>query len=280
MILVTGDVHHRSLRTRDQSHLHEAEMEIAVRYARLASEAGVPITLFVTGRCAIEHPRALRALAESGAEIGGHTWDAFSPALPRRVLRKLSHSSLHGPALLQRYHMRKTLSALEEISERPVVSWRNHAYHGDANTSPLLRAAGVSALSDEVSQARQPRRNSAGLWSFPINVIPDHEHLLHAHRDERYVARWTARKRFKDAFGSASHPIEDYEGLVREQLQDILQAGGVATLLLHPACMELADHLAFFRRLLAELPSRDCRTMRDAALELGRSSNPSVEAAA
>jgi len=35
-----------------------------------------------------------------------------------------------------------------------------------------------------------------GPWRFPINVMPDHEHLYHAHRDAAWVQRWVRRKGF------------------------------------------------------------------------------------
>lgn len=270
MIVLTGDVHHRSLNTRDQRYLRDAEIDTGLRAARLANAAGVPITLFTTGRCAVEHVQTLRALALEGAEIGGHTWDAYSPTLPRRVLKKLTRTSLHGPAGLQRYHVRKTLDHLERVCGARPTSWRNHAYHRDANTLPVLAGEGITACSDEVDRRSLPTRSEAGPWSFPINVIPDHEHLFHAHRDEVSVKRWIAKQRFSDAFGSNSVDVVRYEQLVHEHLDEVLENGGIATLLLHPACMELADDMAMFTRVLDRLRGEKCATMSEAVHALER----------
>ena len=270
MIVLTGDVHHSGLGTRDQAHLEESEAEVAVRYAELAAQASVPITLFLTGRCVTEHPRELREMVATGAEIGGHTWDAFSPLLPRRILRKATRTSLHGPGWMQSIHIARTLDRLASATGRRPVSWRNHAYHNDRNTGSLLVRHGLRCWSDEVSEDLRPRREEDGLWRFPINVIPDHEHLFHAHRNPASVRKWVRRTGFDDVFGADSHDILEYERRFMVRLEEILSNDGVATLLLHPACMQLADGLAFFERVLQRIRGERCLTMADAANELER----------
>ena len=54
------------------------------------------------------------------------------------------------------------------------------------------------------------------------------------------------------------------------RLEEILSNDGVATLLLHPACMQLADGLAFFERVLQRIRGERCFTMAEAANELER----------
>jgi len=71
--------------------------------------------------------------------------------------------------------------------------------------------AGIRLISDEISATKLlPEKTAAGLLSHPINVLPDHDHLLHAHRDADFVAAAKARGYGADAFGCESYPIEQW----------------------------------------------------------------------
>ena len=71
-ICLTGDVHHMSLKTRDQEYMDRTEVEAAIEYAEIAAEYDVPVTLFVTGKTAEEEPKRVKRLATmENVEIGG-----------------------------------------------------------------------------------------------------------------------------------------------------------------------------------------------------------------
>lgn len=259
MIVLTGDVHHASLATNDQRHSDIDEVTAAECYVEVATRHEMKVTLFVTGRTALEHRSGLTALARRPAvEIGGHTFDAYRIPLWLRPLRRLSRSP-HGFRSWQQQDIQRTRSALLEVVGRSITSWRNHAYLSDRHTPELLGAAGVRVWSDQVDPvARAPRPGPAGLTVLPINVMPDHEHLYHAHRTVSWVSRWQRRYRFTDGFGSESYTPERWADQVATRALEISRAGGVATILAHPLCQYLADGFRSFEALCGRL--RGCRS--------------------
>ena len=62
--------------------------------------------------------------------------------------------SPHGSRGMQTRMVRRTCAAIEHATERPVLSWRNHAYRFDRHTSHALAEAGVRVWSDEVDPNR------------------------------------------------------------------------------------------------------------------------------
>ena len=131
------------------------------------------------------------------------------------------------------------------------VAWRAHSYKVDRNTYPLLAQYGVRCVSDAIeAKTLRPRRLAAGLISHPLNVIPDHDHLYHAHRTPEFVAEANRRGYGADDFGAVSYTIEQWGELVAEQAEAIEAQGGAPTILAHPICMYIADEFATFERLL------------------------------
>ena len=92
MICVTGDIHNMSLRTNEQQCLTDGQTEVrtALRYLEIAGRYRVKITLFITGRAFLEEWRDVKEiLAFRDVEVGGHTFNAFSPKLLHRAYKKL-----------------------------------------------------------------------------------------------------------------------------------------------------------------------------------------------
>jgi hypothetical protein len=144
------------------------------------------------------------------------------------------------------------LEIAERRTGRRIVSWRSHGLVVDANTYPILADNGVRFISDELSWAKMlPERTAEGLVSHPLNVIMDHDHIYHAHRTPAYV-----EQQKKSGGGYAADPagdsyaIDEWAAIVRRQVQDIEARDGVATILMHPLCMYLADRFACAERLL------------------------------
>ena len=135
-----------------------------------------------------------------------------------------------------------------------LVSWRAHSYKVDANTYELLASHGLRLVSDDVEpDTVWPKHIEHGLVSHPMNTVPDHDHLYHAHRTESYVEEANRKGYGADDFGAVSYTIEDWGELVTDQALAIDRQGGVATILAHPLCMHLADEFSVFERILERL---------------------------
>ena len=263
MICLTGDIHHRSLGTNDQRYLArgDSEVKIAARFTRLVQQSGLKITYYVTGKTLVEEWDDFRAIASAAeVELGGHTfaglpqsgWMRFWYAL--RGLTPPSHGSSHGPRWRQRRDIRRAIDAIRARTGRQIVSWRSHGLVRDRHTYALLAECGIRMISDEVSATSLvPERTPEGLISHPMNVLMDHDHLLHAHRDAAFVAAAKARGYGADAFGCESYPIQQWGEIVREQVAKIHERGGLATVLMHPICQWLADEFRTAAKLLGEL---------------------------
>jgi hypothetical protein len=247
-VVLTGDVHH-TIPASDQSFVTSSEAELACTYARIAEGHGLKTTQFVTGRAAAEFTHDVRALASlENVAIGGHGWDAFHPQTRYRVMRRLSGSA-HGPRAVQKWSVRKTRRALEAVTNSSVTTWRNHAYTHDTNTPYVLAAEGVDVWSDVVDDSLPGTyRHESGVVVLPINTTPDHERVLHGAQTLEAVGE--RRTRFMT--------IDQWCDQVAEQAARIASAGGVATILAHPICMQIADDWRSFERLcdrLSGIPS-------------------------
>jgi hypothetical protein len=215
-------------------------VRLALRYSEIASRHGVKVTLFVTGKACRQEPDLVRELSRMpNCELGGHTYCAFRSPL-HWLWRRLGQG-VPGPVWFQARDIRKTVQAIEQVTGRRIRVWRNHAYRHDQYTYGLLSHAGVDIVSDHVSAtATAPERFSERLLSLPINTVPDHEHLLHG----KYLPGRTKPERLAGRVG-----IREWFSLVREKATAIEQHEGIATLLAHPLCMDVADGMQTFEEL-------------------------------
>jgi peptidoglycan/xylan/chitin deacetylase (PgdA/CDA1 family) len=184
LIYITGDVHNYLGPDLDAVHNCINESAAALRYARLAADFGLKVTLFVTGLAIREKPEQFRTILSLGnVELGGHGWDSLKNHKARTALWSI-FGSRYGPKAYQQYEIRKTLNAFKrELGYSPQV-WRGHAYYTDEHTYALLRSMGIQAVSDEVVCFGQSESNIRellpALWSVPINTMPDHDTVVHA----------------------------------------------------------------------------------------------------
>lgn len=259
MICLTGDVHHMSLCTKESKYLPRGmtEVQVAQQYVRLLEKHEVKATLYVTGMCFVNERKALEPVVKSPlVEVGGHS---FWARQPRRFFdwygRKTGN--WNGPRWFQAWDIRRNIAVCERLAGYRPVSWRAHSYKFDRNTYPLLAKHGVKCVSDAIeANTVKPKVIEAGLISHPMNVIPDHDHLYHAHRTPEFVAAANARGYGADDFGAVSYAIEEWGELVLEQAERIDQAGGLATILAHPICMYIADEFKTFERILENVKSK------------------------
>lgn len=267
MICLTGDVHHSSLLINDQQHIGDpalTEIRITQQYVQLLERYGVNATLYICGRCFTEEWDDLAPVVSSQrVEVGGHMYNA---RFPRECFDAYGEKTglWNGPRWFQDWDIRRNVEVVKEKLGQQILSWRGHSYKVDSNTYDLLARNGLRVTSDAIEKsALWPERVESGIISHPINVIPDHDHLYHAHRTREYVARINAQGYGADSFGAVSYPIEEWGVLALRQVMAIEEQGGVATVLCHPLCMWLADRFQTFERLLRIFAGRRTIFARD-----------------
>jgi hypothetical protein len=272
VICLTGDVHHASLRINDQRFIKsgDSEVKIARRYVSLLEKHGVKGTLYICGKCFTEEWSDLEPTVTSPLlEIGSHGYRARQPR-PLFDWYGRRTGNWNGPRWFQEWDIRRSAEACEQKTGSRPISWRAHSYKVDPNTAPLLEKYGFRLVSDEIKAKNiWPERIGHGLVSHPLNTIPDHDHLYHAHRTEVFVQRANALGYGADEFGAVSYCIEEWGRLVLMQVENIEAEGGIATVLAHPLCMYLADGFATFEALLRVFSKSKCIWARE-ILELSR----------
>ena len=135
VIVLTGDVHHSSLKTGNQRASDIPEAVAAQRALRLAEQAGVKLTYFLSGRSLVEEWDLVKPLCESeSVELGGHNWSCFQPAILHRACLKLM-GSYNGPAWLQRRDARRTIAVIRQRTGRR----RRRAWHWETSTPTAFR---------------------------------------------------------------------------------------------------------------------------------------------
>lgn len=251
MICLTGDLHHASLNTGNQQHCEITELQVAQRYLRMLEEANVRVTFFVSGKCFAEEWSDTRVICDSpNVEIGGHNYDCFECQLLHRISKKLT-GSYNGPAWYQRRDARRTIDIIRQRTGRTIRCWRNHMYMHGPYTERALAACGIQVCSDHVRRsASGMERHPAGIYNFPINILPDHEHLYHAERTPEWVDWWIKRYNWTDDFGPQSYYVDEWTELVREGLRWNEEHGVVSNLIIHPITLYLCDRFRSFEKIL------------------------------
>jgi peptidoglycan/xylan/chitin deacetylase (PgdA/CDA1 family) len=261
MVCLTGDIHHSSLKIKEQAYIPDrgdSEVAIALRYLRLVEEMGIKVTFYTTGKTLKEEWQTFAPIARSPlVEIGGHTFGGLPRPLGSRLKELLtgipgvSHATAHGSYRRQRRDVERMIAIVRDRTSRPLLSWRSHGLVRDANTYRILRELGIRYISDDLAwDKRRPERTPEGLISHPINVIMDHDHIYHAHRTPEYVERQKKDWGFPDDPTTESYPIEEWGRIVERQVLAIDAEGGLATVLMHPLCMYIVDRFETARRLL------------------------------
>jgi peptidoglycan/xylan/chitin deacetylase (PgdA/CDA1 family) len=252
MICLTGDIHHDSLRTNEQKFNPDrsnTEVKIACRFVEMLEKHNLKSTLYITGKCFKEELEDLKPIIQSQlVEIGGHSYDGLPLGRLAQLGYRLkgrkppSHKASYGSERIQRRDITKTINIIRIHTTKPVLSWRNHGYVHDDTTYRLLYEHGVRNVSDDIRKdVFKPYIATGGLFCHPINVMPDHDHIYHAHRNKEFVDKARKAAYGADEFGDKSYTIDEWGRLLIQQVDRILKEGGVATILMHPICMYLAD---------------------------------------
>jgi len=257
MICLTGDVHHMSLQINDQKHVQDpdaTEVVLTQRYVQLLEKHNVKATLYVCGRVFTEEWDALEPIVlHPLVEVGGHMFEA---RFPRECFDAYGEETglWNGPRWYQDWDIGQMVAVVRDRLGTDLVSWRAHSYMVDRNTHELLAEHGIKLVSNDVDKDNLwPIRVDHGLVSHPLNVIPDHDHLYHAHRTVDYVEKANQAGYGADDFGAVSYTADEWGDLVIGQVEAIHRRGGVATILAHPLCHYLADEFATLDRVLSAL---------------------------
>lgn len=260
MICLTGDVHHSAMKNIDLQYCHGTEIDAARKMADISESYGLTLTLFFTGLCAKEAPDLLSKIGDmKHVEVGGHNYFAFRPKRVFLLYQRLFDLA-NGPYWFQSWEVRKTVRTLEQVCDRPVVSWRNHAYRHDRNTKKILKINDIRYFSDVLStNFAQPVWND-GVIDVPINTLPDHDYVYHG---ERQPGAFDESVLLKTAFQTKAMTKEDWLERIKGEVGHIEAKGGVATILAHPACMEVFDDFETFEKMCSFLSQFKSCNMRD-----------------
>ena len=251
MICLTGDLHHATLRTGNQQHADDSEIRIAARFLKMLEERDLKVTFFVSGRAFDEEWQDLEEIVHHPlVEYGGHNYSCFTPQIWHRFWNK-AIGSYNGPRWYQRRDAEKTIHAIERRTGRRIRLWRNHMYMHGPFTERVLAECGITCCSDGVqANAQGPTLHEEGIWNFPLNVIPDHEHIYHAERTPEWVRAWQRRYDWTDDFGPDSYYVDEWVDRVLECLRNNEARGAVSNMIIHPITLYLADRFASVDRIL------------------------------
>lgn len=207
-------------------------------------------------------------------EIGGHTYSGIPAGKIYKLWCKITkgylptHSPTYGSPFKQKIDIKKMIEIVKKKTGLNIISWRSHGYIHDKNTYIILSKMGIKIVSDEISSKKiYPEEIKKGLISVPINVIPDHDHIYHAHRDENFVEKAKKVGYGKDDFGIDSYDIKKWGEMVKKQVYEIEKKGGIATILMHPLCMYLSDEFKTAEKLIEFFSKFDTIWMKEVYLK-------------
>ncbi len=267
-IFLSADLHHQSLNTGNQQHSDLLELETAEIFCDLLNRENIRYTLFFTGRCFVEHPElSIKLAQDKNSSVGGHGWNGFQPELWHRICKKIL-GSYNGPYWYQSYDVKRTKSIIEHFSGKTVNVWRNHMYMHGPNTESVLSKNAIKLCSDGVKKDQhQPKLHPTGICNYPLNIMPDHEHIYHAERTVEWVEHWQRRYQWSDDFGSESYPIEQWCDLVLAQIDDAVANNHDINMLIHPITMYLADDFKSLKRIIEKIKDIPSRWLEEAVIQ-------------
>jgi hypothetical protein len=105
----------------------------------------------------------------------------------------------------------------------------------------------------------KPKRNQ-GVIDVPINTLPDHDYVFHGARQPNNIDH---KKLLRTHFSTDPMQKEEWLQRIMKEVKDITSKKGVATILAHPACMEVFDDFETFKKLCNFLKDYKLCLMRD-----------------
>jgi len=248
MICLTSDIHHHSLKYEEKKYMSDTSLRLGLKYAKIAKDYGLKVSFFITGITFEEEGSDVQELLKKeNIEIGGHTFSALRFKGIAKIVQSLTRKP-YNIGYYQKKDIVETIKTIKESTGKKIKIWRTHSYASDDNTLELLGKNGIKVISDERAKEKlcPYYLEKYGLYSLPINVIPDHPHLFHGKRTEGHVRnlKWKG-----DSFGKESYYAPEWLEIVKNQVRNIASKGGIATLAVHPQCMDVVDDFKTFKKL-------------------------------
>lgn len=257
MICLSCDIHHASLNLPYNPYCEKSELQVTRELLKLLEKHNVKATMFITGKCFTEEWEDVKPICDHPlVEIGGHNYFCFQPALLHRIWNK-AFKNYNGPRPYQSYDVKKTIDIIYKKSGRGVTSWRNHMYVHGPNTDDILSKRGITICSDEVKAAGAGPVLNDGIYNFPINIIPDYDHLYHAHRTEKWVKWWVDMYKHVDDFGTESYYIDQWAEIAMKQLKEKESGNITANVLIHPMSQYICDKFKCLEEILEYIGSKE-----------------------
>lgn len=258
MICLTADLHHMSLKTANQYHCDKTEMFLAGECVKMMEKRDIKGSFFITGKSFAEEFDEVEPIATSNnIELGGHNYEAFKPEIFHRVWKKLT-GNYHGPYFYQYYDTKKTIDIIYSKTGKHIKIWRNHMYMHGKNTEKILKELNIDICSDGVQKDNYSlQEHKTGLYNLPINIMPDHEHLIHAERMPSWIQWWQKRYNWSDDFGPHSYHAHEWTDLVIKQLKKNEENGVLSVMIIHPITMYLADGFYGLNKIFDYIQTRE-----------------------
>lgn len=266
MICITSDIHHMSLKTGNQLHSDRNETDIAAYFVQRLNQKGARITCFITGKAFEEEWQSVAPICSSpNVEVGGHTYHCFMPELWHRGCNKL-FGSYNGPRWQQNWDIAKTKRIIKSKAGIDITSWRNHMYMHGPYTEELLKKNAIEVCCDGVKRDSEGFEiHESGVLNFPLNIIPDHEHLFHAERTPEWVQNWIARYTWSDDYGSESYYFDDWFDIFKREIEQREHTGIVSHLLIHPITIYLCGGIKALNQVADFLGDFETSTVTELA---------------
>jgi len=229
----------------------KTELQVTQLFLKLLEKYNVKATMFLTGKCFTEEWKDVAPVCNhSLVEIGGHNYFCFRPPIIHRVWNK-AFNNYNGPFLYQYYDIKKTKKCIFKRTGIKITSWRNHMLRHGPNTEKILSKLKFKFCADEVNPSGSgPVRHKAGIYNFPINIIPDYDHIYHADRTEQWVKGWVNRYKYVDEFGTESYYIDQWTDIVLNQLRQKVADNITVNMIVHPITMYICDRFVNIERII------------------------------
>lgn len=251
MICFTCDIHNASLKIPYQSYADKSELQVTQMFLKLLEKYGVKATIFITGKCFTEEIDDVMPICNHPlVEVGGHNYYCFQPEIWHRFWGKTIRN-YSGPRWYQRYDIKKTRDIIYDKTGYKLFSWRNHMFIHGRNTESILSKLGIKICADEVkASGTGPVWHKKGIFNFPVNIMPDFDHLYHANRTEESISKWLETSKWSDDFGSESYYINQWTDIVLDQLKEKVDQDIIVNMLIHPLSHYICDKFENIERIL------------------------------
>lgn len=192
---------------------------------QLLRRHGVTATFYVSGRDALRHPDAVRAILADGHEVGHH---GHSHTSPTELDEAAERAELHDG-----------LAALRGFGAE-VVGYRSPSWEFTPHTLDLLQEAGLGYSSNLLDHVVPYRHETHDLVEVPVSwILDDAPHF------------WFANDTWEKTIRSTSEVLDVW----LPEIDGIAALGGHAMLTFHPFLTGRPSRLAFLDRLLGHVAS-------------------------